>query len=310
MASITVVGEVVVDRVITGDAHVDVAGGSAANVALALAKAGDRVDFRARYSTDDLGQYLQASAQGQGIDLSNSVTAQEPATLVEIELDYAGVPHYRFSLDGTADWQWTATEIGKPLPQHTQAIIVGSLVSVIEPAASVLFDWAKSLRTNDIVLCFDPNARPTALDALGFAGSARNRIARWIEIANIIKVSEEDLEWIHPQVAPNEVAAQWSTLGPELVVLTQGGDGVIAFRDGEQICSLPGVVVDVIDTVGAGDTFLAWLVHGYLQLSGHERTETSALSHVLEIANRAAALTCTKRGCNPPTAVQMTYEQI
>lgn len=300
MASITVVGEVVVDRVITGDAYVDVAGGSAANVALALVKAGDTVDFRARYSKDKLGQYLKNSALAEDVGLDNSVSASEPATLVEIDLDFEGVPHYRFMLEGAADWQWTPDEIGKPLPANTEAVIIGSLVSVIEPAAHVLLKWAQSAKSESTLLCFDPNARPSALETLGIEGSARNLIHEWIAIADIVKVSDEDLAWIVPGQKPLEVAAEWSKQGPQLVVLTQGSSGVVAFVQGQLISALPGVSVAVVDTVGAGDTFLAWLVHGFLRLPREERFNTFALIDVVGVANHAAALTCTQRGCQPP----------
>ena len=300
MANITVVGEVVVDRVITGDAHVDVAGGSAANVAHALIKAGDAVDFRARFSKDNLGQYLRNSSQALGISLTNSIAADEPATLVEIDLDFAGVPQYRFLLEGAADWQWTPSEIGKPLPNNTEAVVIGSLVSVIEPASHVLLNWAQSVKSDSTLLCFDPNARPSALEALGIEGSARNLISQWVAIADIVKVSDEDLAWIEPGRTPLEVAAGWSKQGPQLVVLTQGSNGVVAFVDGHLVCALPGVSVAVVDTVGAGDTFLAWLVHGYLRLTRQERENTYSLIDVIGVANQAAALTCTQRGCQPP----------
>jgi len=300
MVNVTVVGEVIVDRVITGGAHIDVAGGSAANTALALVKAGNRVDLRARYSKDDLGQYLKRSALSQGIGLANSISAKEPATLVEIDLDYAGVPHYRFMLHGTADWQWTQDEISKPLPPETDAIIIGSLATMIEPGAHVLFDWAQSVKSEATLLCLDPNARPTALEMLGIADSARNLIVEWVGISDIVKVSDEDLAWIDPHQSPLDVAAQWSLRGPKLVVLTQGSKGAAAFVEGKLVCALPAVEVQVVDTVGAGDTFFAWLVQGYLSLTPEERLESFSLLDVMAVANQAAALNCAERGCNPP----------
>jgi len=305
MANITVVGEVVVDRVITGDAHVDVAGGSAANVALALVRAGSSVDLRARYSQDSLGQYLKRSSLTHGVSVVNSVTAKEPATLVEIDLDYAGVPHYRFKLNGAADWQWKPDEIGKPLPPNTEAVIIGSLATVIEPGAHVLFNWAKSVKSESTLLCFDPNARPTALDSLGIAGSARNLIAQWVAIADIVKVSDEDMAWIEPNRNPMEAAADWSTRGPKFVVLTQGSEGVAAYSEGHLVCVLPVVPVAVVDTVGAGDTFFAWLIHGYLALSEDQRQDSFSLIDVMTVANRAAAINCAQRGCNPPAHHRM-----
>jgi fructokinase len=300
MTKITVVGEVVVDRVITGDSHVDVAGGSAANTALALVKAGSKVHLRARYSKDHLGRYLRNSSLAGGINLDDAVAAIEPATLVEIDVDEAGVPHYNFVMRATADWHWTAEEISKPLPSGTQAVIIGSLASVIEPAADVLFSWAQSVKSASTLLCFDPNARPTALEAWGLASSARQRTAQWITIADLVKVSEEDLAWLEPDQKPYDVAARWSTQGPKFVVLTQGGDGAAAFVDGHLVCVLPGVQVPVVDTVGAGDTFFAWLVQGYIELPLDQRKDSFSLLDVMAVANQAAALNCAERGCNPP----------
>jgi len=301
MAIITVVGEVVVDRVRMEGGYEDVGGGSAANTALALARAGDRVELRARYSTDSLGQYLRNITASAGISLQNAVAAKEPATLVEVTMDRAGVPEYRFHMEGTADWQWSPEEISRPLPEGTQAVIIGSLVTVLEPSAHVLLDWAKSIKSESTLLCFDPNARPTVLEPMGLADTARALIEEWVQVADIVKVSDEDMRWIAPDQSPLVVAAEWSTRGPKLVVLTEGSQGVVAYAHGKLVCVLPGVSVDVSDTVGAGDTFMAWLVRGYVELPVEEREESFGLVDVIAMANHAAALNCTQRGCNPPS---------
>jgi fructokinase len=135
---------------------------------------------------------------------------------------------------------------------------------------------------------------------MGLADTARALIDEWVQVADIVKVSDEDMRWIAPDQSPLVVAAEWSTRGPKLVVLTEGSQGVVAYALGKLVCVLPGVPVAVSDTVGAGDTFMAWLVRGYVELPVEEREESFGLVDVIAMANHAAALTCTQRGCNPP----------
>jgi len=299
LASVTVVGEVVVDRVISGEAFIDVPGGSSANVALALTRCGYHVDFRARFGADYHGQSLKAHAIASGVDVSNSIDAKEPATIVEVQLDQNGVPRYAFALDGTADWQWTAHELAKPSPVDTVAIVTGSLASIASPGFESIYGWATRQKKSEISIFYDPNVRATAIDALNMADIARQRIIEWVEIADVVKASDEDLAWFDPLLDVHEIAAHFSTLGPQLVVLTAGSAGAFAYRHGELIGNAQAPHVTVVDTVGAGDTLMAWLVSGYCELSTQQRQESSAILGILDRAVKAAAYTCTKRGCDP-----------
>lgn len=304
MATVVVVGEVVIDRFVRPEGVQDVAGGSAANTALALHLAGHSASLRARYSTDAEGTFLFGAAGDLGLDLRDSVRTADPATVVRVELSAHGTPTYEFRLEGTADWQWTPVEISAPLPQGCDAVVVGSLAAVLQPGSQVLRDWAQQVTAAGVTLAYDPNARPTALAAFD-GDEIRERVRGWVRAADVVKVSDEDLEWIDPGRDPLAVAAQWSTWGPEVVVLTAGPRGAWAMRAGAELAHAPAPEITVVDTVGAGDTLMAWLIGGLMDVPAPRRYEPGTVGHVLERAVRAAAVTCTRRGCQPPTAADV-----
>ena len=299
METVTVVGEVVVDRVVSGQAFIDVPGGSSANVALALTRCGFHVDFRARFGSDYQGQSLKNHATASGVDVTNSIDADEPATVVEVVVDNDGIPAYKFALDGTADWQWTEQELARPLPPGTVAIVAGSLASIADPGFLPMFKWAQNHKGHGVPVFYDPNVRPSAIEEMELSQIARERIVEWVKTAEVVKASDEDLAWFDPARSPQEIAAHFSTLGPRLVVLTAGSQGAFAYRNGKQVGQVGAPAVSVIDTVGAGDTLMAWLVSGYTELNPQERLEEAKILNILSQAVSAAAYTCTRRGCDP-----------
>ncbi len=304
MAVVTVIGEVVLDRFITGDSITDVAGGSSANTALAMHVANHDVRLRARYSNDDSGQFLKTAARNAGLNIEESVIAYEPATTVDIVLSDDGAPAYTFTMDGTADWQWTQSELATPLAPNTQAIVTGSLVSVFTPGCDEIFSWAQKQRNVGILLAYDPNARPSAVNPEQ-ADLIRERIIRWVSNSDVVKVSDEDLAWISPRESAHEVASQWSQRGPRLVVLTAGSRGAWAYADGVEFGHVAAPVIEVVDTVGAGDTLMAWLVSGLVDSDSEVRFTASNVLQVLTQAVHAAAVTCTRKGCRPPVASEV-----
>lgn len=300
MATVVVVGEVVVDRFVSADGTHDVAGGSAANTALACHRAGHHTTLRARYSTDPDGAFLRATAQQWGLDLRDAVYTDDPATVVRVDLSGAGTPTYTFRLADTADWQWTDAEIARPLPQGCDAVVVGSLAAVLPPGGQVVRRWATGRHAAGVTVAYDPNARPTAL--AGFDPEViRARILEWVRMVDVVKVSDEDLAWIAPDDEPREVASLWSTWGPELVVLTAGASGAWAYRHGDVMAHAVSPHIAVADTVGAGDTLMAWLIGGLMDTPAGVRYSPPSVASTLDRAVRAAAVTCTRRGCQPPT---------
>ena len=305
----TVIGEVVIDRFFHPDGTVtDVPGGSSANTAIALQRSGVQTSLRARFSRDAAGRALRAHNAAELLDLGASPDVDEPASIVEVRLAPDGQPTYVFRLEGAADWQWTADELATPLPSNTALVHVGSLASVLEPGASRMREWLESLPSRPLV-SFDPNARPAAAEDEVTAERMRAAVAVWRRLADFIKVSDEDLRWLSPGVPEGEQAAAWSR-DTGFVVMTRGGAGAAVYVEGRLVVDVPAAPVDVVDTVGAGDTFMAWLIRGVL-LACEDRAlhdlahDTDALRLIVETAGRAAAITCSRRGCNPPHLSEM-----
>lgn len=306
MATVVVVGEVVVDRFAADGAAIDVAGGSAANCALAMRTAGHAASLRARFSLDPMGRFLRTNAHALGLDLTGSVDALEPATVVTVAVR-DGIPTYSFAMAGTADWQWSVDELETPLPDGCGAVIVGSLAAILAPGSAVVRQWAASLRAEGTLVAYDPNARPSAISPRDH-DEVRRRVLEWVSASDIVKVSDEDLDWIVPGRNPLEVARGWSTVGPSLVVMTAGASGAWALAGGDVVVHCAAPAVTVADTVGAGDTLMGWLVSGALDsgvLAPGTPLDALLVAEVLRSAVTAAALTCTRRGCQPPTSSEV-----
>ena len=306
---VTVVGEVVIDRFFHADGSVvDIAGGSSANTAIALQRSGITTALRARFCNDDAGRVLRAHNAAEGLDLSAAPDADEPASIVEVRLAADGQPSYVFRLAGAADWQWTDAELATPLPTGTQLVHFGSIAAVWQPGAGRMRKWVSSLDPRPLV-SFDPNARPAAASTEVEAQLMRDGIESWVRLADFVKVSDEDLRWIAPGTPENDKASAWS-LETGFVVMTRGADGASVFVDGHNLFDVPGVRTDVIDTVGAGDTFMAWLIRGVLlALETQSLTKLAhndaALRDIVTLAARAAAVNVSRRGCNPPTLADL-----
>lgn len=305
----TVIGEVVIDRFFHADGSVvDVAGGSSANTAIALQRSGIDTALRARFSVDDAGRTLRAHNAAQQLDLSAAPDVEDAASIVEVRLAADGQPSYVFRLAGAADWQWTADELATPLPPGTALVHTGSLASVLEPGGSRIREWLTALEPRPLV-SFDPNARPAAAGSAAEAQAMREGAEAWCQIADFIKVSDEDLRWLAPNESEYEHAAQWSR-STAFVVVTRGAEGAAVFVDGTLAFEVPGETVDVVDTVGAGDTFMAWLIKGVLEATASQTVHTLAHDHdrlraIVTTAGRAAAINCSRRGCNPPYADEL-----
>ncbi len=301
MAEVAVIGEGVIDRFLESSGARDVIGGSPLNTAVALRRAGVECDWWGRMSTGAEGEALVAYAAENGVAGVGVLRVDSPATLVTIELNSQGVPAYGFHLEGASDWGWTSEEL-QGLSAY-KVIQIGSLTSVLEPGSSALLARLRELKASATppVITFDPNARPKAVKSVDEAQQVRSRVSEFLTIADFVKVSDEDLDWLNPGVAALDSAQIWSTVGPKLVVMTRGSEGAIAFCDGKVVASTPGVKVDVVDTVGAGDTFMAWLLRSLVEeYAANIPLDTEAVTAMLTQSAAAAAVTCSRKGCNPP----------
>ncbi|MCW2666628.1 MAG: Fructokinase, partial [Frankiales bacterium] len=301
-ARVVVAGEALVDLV-EGDrrTYVAHAGGSPANVAVGLARLGTPVALLARLSRDAFGTLLREHLTAAGVDLSTAVEAAEPTTLAVASLTPEGVAAYGFWLQGTADWQWTDDELPEQLPPGVRALHTGSMALEVEPGASRLVALLERSRGR-VLLSYDPNVR---LARQGDRAAGLAAVERVVGLADVVKVSAEDLEWLLPGMAPAQVLTRWRALGPALVVVTDGPHGALADGPGG-VQHVPSPRVDVVDTVGAGDSFTAALLSSLddrdlLNRAALERAPAQAVTEVLERAARAASLTCTRPGADPPT---------
>ncbi|WP_312858276.1 carbohydrate kinase family protein [Pseudonocardia pini] len=307
---IAVAGEALVDVVpAPAEGYFEFApGGSPANVAVGLARLDVPARMLARLGTDLLGRRLRAHLADNGVDLSHVVEATEASSLAIVEVGPDGVADYDFRIDGTADWQWRPEELSGVL-DDVVAVHSGSLALTQKPGAGVLRELlAKAAATATI--SYDPNARPRLM---GDPAAVLPGVYELLAIADVVKVSDEDLRWLLPGTPPGEILDDWLTRGPALVAVTLGGEGVLAGTSSGLRTSTPGRAVEVVDTVGAGDSFSAALLAGLHRrdLLGPARRAALReiaplpLDEVLEECVTAASITCSRRGAQPPTATDL-----
>jgi fructokinase len=288
--SIWVCGEVLIDALPTGP----VVGGGPANTAKALARLGHAVDFVGGISTDAFGLMASKELSRDGVGLGLSLESNKPTCAATVQLDQTGSATYTFVIDGTATFDFLSSWLPDPERLKPSVLHIGTLATVVEPGAAVLFDWAvKCAEFAPIV--FDPNVRPSFL---GDREKYCQAVEKWVGISSVVKLSDEDIAWLYPDQSLDEVAHRWLEGETSLVVVTRGAKGIIGYTQGASE-EVEGVRVDVVDTVGAGDTVGAILVEGVVQRSvaglvGH------ALNAVLHRAAVAAGITVSRAGAQPP----------
>jgi fructokinase len=311
---IVVAGEALVDLMVDGTdgARRAVPGGSPANVAVTVARLGRPVRLLARIGTDEYGTVVRAHLAANGVDLTWAVVATEPTSVAVATIDAHGGATYDFRMDGTADWQWTASELPERLDSPVVALHTGSLALAMPPGAAVLETLlADHRRTGRISLSVDLNLRPSIV---GDVAAERTRVERQIRHAHIVKASQEDLAWLYPGVAPETIAAAWHADGVSCCVITCGGDGAYLLAPNGVAYRRPAVPVRVVDTVGAGDAFTGGMLAALDEIGalGADPGERLAAVRphewldVLDTAGMTAALTCTRQGADPPTRTDLS----
>ncbi|WP_282695184.1 carbohydrate kinase [Streptomyces sp. CC208A] len=278
-------------------------GGGPANTAVALARLGTPARFLGRLSDDVFGRLFRGHLETSGVDLSAAVRAAEPSTLAVAELDAQGRAAYSFHAQGTADWQWTADELAAADLASTACLHSGSLALVREPGGTVVEEFlARASATATVSL--DPNVRPLLVAPEVY----RERLPRWCALADILRLSEDDLELLLPGHTIEHACDTWHAAGVPLVVITRGERGAVASLDGERT-TVPAPPTEVVDTVGAGDSFTAGFLHhlGLRGLLGGRLTDLRIddVFDACAFASQVAALTCATAGPNPPWAGQL-----
>jgi fructokinase len=301
---IVVAGEALIDLVPAGDERlVAHAGGGPFNTARTLGRLERPVTYLGRISTDRAGRRLADRLAGDGVRPDGLVRTDDPTTLALVELDEQGRARYRFYEQGTSVPGLTEADALAALPDGAAFLHIGSLGLVLEPIAAALEALAGELSGRALVMV-DPNCRPAVI---ADAAAYRARLARVLALADVVKVSEEDLAWLAPGTAATAAARALLREGPAVVLLTLGGEGAVVLTGaGEEAIAAP--PVDVVDTIGAGDAFsggwLAWWSERGLGRA--ELADAASVSGATRFACLVAARTCERAGASPPSRAELT----
>jgi fructokinase len=322
-AVLTVLGELVVDLIPdrtadsgpedTAPRFIARPGGNALNVAVAAGRLGHPVRLLARFGRGPLAGNLRRHAELSGVDLSGAVDSTDPVSLAVVGLASDGSADYGFHVLGAADWQWTDAELTAGWSPDTRAVHVGSISSWTAPGCEPIAALVERLRASgDALVSVDPNIRPMLAEGFGnTAADVRRRLDRLVAAADVVKVSAEDLAWLEPETTDlDDAARRWAERGPAVVLLTDGGAPLRVARPGGRLrhCTPPSV--EVVDTVGAGDSLAAAFLSNLLRAGVTSRTALEgmteeALEPVVAEAALVAALACTRVGADPPTRAEV-----
>lgn len=275
-------------------------GGSPLNVAVAAARLGAEAGLLGRVSTDRFGDLLRDHLRASGVSDRYVSIGDEPTALAVVEPgDARHEPGFSFHGHGTADR--ALREADARLGDEVDVVhFAGSVTLLAEPADAVLESIMRGSRGRRLVT-LDPNVRPTIA---GSPERLRPHLDRWLASADLVKVSRADIGWVEPGADPLDVATAWIRRGPAVVVVTRGADGSVAVTP-ERMVEVPATLVDVADTVGAGDSYMGGLLTWLIE---HEATTRPALGALddrawrdaLGFAGRVAAITSTRVGADPP----------
>ena len=302
-----VCGEALMDVFAAGDTPTGLAldarvGGSPFNVAVGLARLAQPVGFFGAVSRGFLGERLMQGLAAEGVATGAVARTDAPTTISLVGLDAAGVPSYAFYGEQGADRQLPMAA----LPQgRIAALHVGSYTTVVEPVASTLRALVER-EGGTALIAYDPNIR---LNVEPDLARWRDQLQWMLTRAHLLKVSEEDLELLLPGTSVDAFAAEALAHGVRAVVVTRGGLGAKAWTTAVT-AAVQRVEVDVIDTVGAGDTFqaalLTWLAeHGSLSAAALAALSAHELHDALRFAAQAAAITCSRRGADMPRRAEL-----
>jgi fructokinase len=278
-------------------------GGSPANVALGLARLGNPVTLMTRLGRDAFGATIREHLEASGVRIDAGPHDDEVSTTIAIATLFAGVASYDFRIE------WDVGSL-LPLPVETRCLHTGSLATVLPPGnANVIDLMEREHERGRVTVSYDPNVRPALM---GDAAAARPAVERLVALSDVVKVSDEDLGWLYPGRPYEEVAETWLASGPAVVVVTRGSEGVYALCANVEV-RRPAIPIDLVDTVGAGDSFTSGLLDGLRRadLIGVARRDSLAaiddatLVEVIDEAAQISAITCSRPGADPPTRAQL-----
>lgn len=285
------------------DAFAPYPGGSVFNTAIALGRLGAKAGLFSGISTDFFGETLIRALEASHVDARLAVRADRPTTLAFVTLE-DGQARYAFYDEGSAGRMLDETDL-PDISDRVQACFFGGISLMVEPCASTYEALAARAHAAGKLVMLDPNIRPDFIDE---PEPYRARLARMLAMADIVKMSDEDLGWLTGETGA-EGAAMLLQAGPKLVVITEGTEGAVAYGS-EAPVRRPARQVEVVDTVGAGDTFNAGILaglarEGLLEPAKLASISAEQLARVLDLGISAAAVTVSRAGANPPWASEL-----
>ena len=287
------------------DGFVPHAGGAIFNTAIALGRLGRTTGMLTGLSSDLFGAQLQAGLKASHVDTSLVITSDLPTTLAFVRL-VDGQATYTFYDENSAGRSLTKQDL-PDLPSEVSALYFGGISLCSEPGADAYLALAVRAAPTRVIM-LDPNIRP------GFISDEaryRARLNEMIKLSDIVKISGEDLDWMHPGAGSElDKATQLLTKGPAVVVLTQGSDGAIALTRTHEPTHVPAQKAQVVDTVAAGDTFNGGMLARLDQLDVLRKSDIAALQpetlkDAMGYAAKAAAITVSRSGANPPWEAEL-----
>lgn len=297
--TILVGGEALFDVVAGDAAHLEAhPGGAAFNAARAIARLGQPAAYLGRLSTDRFGDRLERILLDDGVSLESVVRTEDPTTLALAELgDGGSVARYRFYAQGTSAAGLTSEAALAALPERVGTLFLGTLGLVLEPMASA-HEAVLDRLAGTALVAVDPNCRP---DVIPDPAAYRRRLAWILQRADLLKVSEEDVVWLYPDRDPVEGTRALLADGPQVGVLTRGGDGAVVITADDAV-AVAAPRIEVVDTIGAGDAFAGallawWREHGFGPV---DLADLDAVVEAARFACRVAARTCERAGASPP----------
>lgn len=293
-------GEALVDLVPRPDGSIrPQPGGGAWNTALALGRLGVATSFAWPISRDAYGALLLGPLAAAGVETSLCPRSDRPTALARIDLN-SNDASYRFDDENSAGRMFAPEQL-PPLPPDCRALLIGGISLAAEPCGSTVERFATSAARRGIPLILDLNIRPQAIQD---EPEYRARLDRLFALSHLVKLSAEDAVWLAPGMAPEETARRILARGPGMVVLTCGAQGALALTRQHRLYAAA-VPATVADSIGAGDSFNAGFLASLLRSNALDAPDSAALTAALALATKAAAITVSRPGADPPWADEL-----
>ncbi len=307
-----VIGEALVDEVTDlSGGQKRIFGGSPANTALAFSRLGIKSFFKGRISFDETGQAIKKYLINSGVDRTPSIEVADRALIIQAKLQADGSANYFADLAGCSDFGWQDVELQTSLPAGVELIHLGSLATAIEPGATAIENWIiRVKKEKQAAISFDPNIRPNLVtDPVAL----KQRVERIVSLSDLVKLSHEDVAWLAEDKSIEEVARHWLSLGAGAVIVTKAQNGATLFLDQKTEFAFSAKKINLVDTIGAGDTFTAAILTQLLEGNLISRSGLSSeipdevWVRLLENSLATAAITCSRSGANPPTRAEVNW---